>query len=376
MPLSTTKWGSQSAGGVDSVCQMLVKELASSDRGFYYRVLAFDPTNTVKNLGKIVQLSDSVEIVFYHIRNGRKWPNAISQYSIISQQVGVFLPDIVHSHLLSWLVNFKIKVPSLATLHGYKNIARASQGVMNDLVYERFFPAVASYFIDRVTCVTNHFKTSIVGSTNLPVDVVYNPIESRYFECKHQVNSKSEVLEMVTCALLTKRKGIHHIIKVLEIINKSGVNAHLTVIGPPVSKAYYEELAGIIAECGLSDKICFVGHKMTHEIIDIYEKSDLGIFLSEEETFGLAPLEMLASGLPVIASRTGVMNDFEDKELNIKRLKLYDFDDYVGVSELIMMFHDNNNAFIDDNMGLEISDLFSSAKIVNEYEAIYENLMR
>lgn len=45
MPISTLNWGEKNAGGVDSVCQMLVRELASRTQPlkYRYRVLAFDP---------------------------------------------------------------------------------------------------------------------------------------------------------------------------------------------------------------------------------------------------------------------------------------------------------------------------------------------
>ncbi|MGL6172214.1 MAG: glycosyl transferase family 1, partial [Vibrio sp.] len=41
VPLTTLEWGTKNAGGVDSVCQMLVRELAQQERPYHYRVLAF-----------------------------------------------------------------------------------------------------------------------------------------------------------------------------------------------------------------------------------------------------------------------------------------------------------------------------------------------
>ncbi|MBJ6911393.1 glycosyl transferase family 1, partial [Vibrio cholerae] len=43
MPLSTLNWGEKNLGGVDSVCQMLVRQLAQQERPYHYRVLAFEP---------------------------------------------------------------------------------------------------------------------------------------------------------------------------------------------------------------------------------------------------------------------------------------------------------------------------------------------
>ena len=63
VPLTTLQWGSKNAGGVDSVCQMLVEQLTKSSSLFHYRILAFDPKNEVEYDGKVLQLSDNVEVV-------------------------------------------------------------------------------------------------------------------------------------------------------------------------------------------------------------------------------------------------------------------------------------------------------------------------
>lgn len=375
VPLSTIKWGSKSTGGVDSVCQMLVKGLSERKKNdYFYRIVAFDPTNSIETPGICNTITDSLEVIFFNIDNGKKWPNIFSQYLLIRKAIKTFNPDLVHTHLLSWAINIAIKVPVVTTLHGFKKTARKSQGLINNLFFEQVIPALSSFFVDRLTCVTNNFKEEVKESVNIPIDVVYNPIESSYFENK-QVFLKERRFKIVTCGLLTKRKGIHHILNVLDKLKKSGYEVELCIIGPSSSLDYVNTLQETITECNLADSVVFVGHKKTSEIVEIYSKSDLGLFLSEEETFGLAPLEMLATGLHVISSTCGIMKDFVNQEQKVKNLILVQYDNYSLITKIITDIIKSNRIIDTEENSIEIESFFAVENIVSQYEAIYEVML-
>jgi glycosyltransferase involved in cell wall biosynthesis len=54
---------------------------------------------------------------------------------------------------------------------------------------------------------------------------------------------------------------------------------------------------------GIADQVCFVGEILGDEKIQFLKGADLFLFPSRSENFGLACLEALAAGLPVIASK-------------------------------------------------------------------------
>lgn len=376
MPLSTMSWGTRSVGGVDSVCQMLVKELTTRKQTNYkYRVLAFDPSNSINNYGEIIQLSKSVEIVFYNINNRKKWPNIVTQYNIINSHIKEFQPALIHSHLLSWIINTSINMPTLVTLHGYKKISRKNQGLINNLVFEQLVPFISRFIVDGYTCVTKNFQIEIEKTINKPISVIYNPIEDAYFRNAARINGIGEGFSIVTCALLTKRKGIHHVLEVLKQLNIKGHRSTLTIIGSSSEPSYVDSLNEFIRLNNLIVQVVFTGHKNTDEIIEIYKESDLGIFLSEEETFGLVPLEMLANGLPVIASKTGVMQDFILDELHINKLVIVEYSDYEKVVNEIISFRNTNHFISGQNPIVEVNELFSVSSIVNQYEDTYNQLL-
>lgn len=372
VPLSTTNWGSHSAGGVDSVCQMLVKSLISNQyNAFKYRVVAFDPTNSVKAPGVVKVFGDCVELVHYNADNKSRIPNFITQNIYINAQIKDFAPDLVHSHLISWIFNASYRLSLLLTLHGHKKIGRKSYGFLNDLLFAKIAPFIANFTVDRYTCVSQYFNSRINSDIKKPISVIYNPIEENYL--KERIRPQTKSLNIVTCALINRKKGIHHIIEILYLLRMKGLPAKLNVIGPMVDDTYALELRTMITKYALNDYVCFLGHKETRNIIAEYDKSDIGIFLSELETFGLAPLEMLAVGLPVIASNTGVISDLISKDVKVKNLCVVAPGSYNEIVEEITYFNCNRSL---KNAGeTRVADLFTPSCIISGYESTYKLML-
>ncbi|EGR5447639.1 glycosyltransferase, partial [Vibrio cholerae] len=333
MPISTLNWGEKNAGGVDSVCQMLVRELAKSSGNYFYRVLAFDPFCQVKYTGEVINLSENVQVIRCPSNEKRiiPLPGIISTNLRVLEQVKLFNPDIVHSHINSWLIGVNNKSRRIATLHSYKGIGRKSVSKMNDLFHIRIVPWLSNLYIDEYTCVGNILKDSLVRDTNKPISLIENPISSDYFYCSRNIKDNKE-LKLVTCALITKRKRIDKAIDVVALLNSSGIDSQLSVIGPVSDIEYYSELVKQVEMLGLSNRVRFLGAMNSAEIIGVYKSSNFGIFCSEEETFGLAPMEMLAAKLPLITTRVGI---FKERYSEFKLLGVHFFEDIENNDELV-----------------------------------------
>ena len=71
------------------------------------------------------------------------------------------------------------------------------------------------------------------------------------------------------------------------------------------NRAFAEGLQGRIAAAGLSDRIRFLGELPWEGVVRAYQAIDLFAAPARWEGFGLTPLEAMACGVPVIASRVG-----------------------------------------------------------------------
>lgn len=69
-----------------------------------------------------------------------------------------------------------------------------------------------------------------------------------------------------------------------------------------------ERLTALAAECGITHNVHFLGYR--RDVVDICTQADLFAFPTRREGLGLAPLEAMYCGLPVIASDTRGIQDY------------------------------------------------------------------
>ena len=84
-------------------------------------------------------------------------------------------------------------------------------------------------------------------------------------------------------------------------------------------QAYEQELKDRIAAAGLSDRIRFCGEVPVNEISQWYQSLDLFVAPQRWEGFGLTPLEAMACGVPVLATRVGA---FEELVLDLSLIHI------------------------------------------------------
>ncbi|NCO46519.1 MAG: glycosyltransferase, partial [Vibrio sp.] len=130
------------------------------------------------------------------------------------------------------------------------------------------------------------------------------------------------------------------------------------------------ELEKLIEEWDLSDNVSFLGKLNQKEIIQQYKYADIGVFLSDQETFGLAPLEMLATGLPLIATPVGILGERKDRfaKLGVTFFSNEQANNIVNSIDSIY-YRDTENA--QDY----IHNHFSSQGILKQYESLYDEVM-
>ena len=63
-------------------------------------------------------------------------------------------------------------------------------------------------------------------------------------------------------------------------------------------------------DMGIADSVIFVGNQ--NPVEEIYSIADLFLMTSESESFGLAALEAMACGMPVITSDSGALPELND----------------------------------------------------------------
>lgn len=108
------------------------------------------------------------------------------------------------------------------------------------------------------------------------------------------------------------RKGYKNFATALEGYHASGVwrdGVRLVCTGEPLDEAERAQVAGM----GLGDAVAVAGHCSKEELFAMYRSAHCLLYTSTYEGFGLPPLEAMAAGCPVVASRASSIPEVVDE---------------------------------------------------------------
>jgi N-acetyl-alpha-D-glucosaminyl L-malate synthase BshA len=159
---------------------------------------------------------------------------------------------------------------------------------------------------DGVTAVSQFLaqRTREKFRASKKIQVIYNFVDTGRFHPSNSSAKKRELApggEKILAHVSNFRpvKRIPDVVKIFELVAKE-IPARLVLIGdgPEVSGAL--ELAGAL---GLSERIIYLGSRT--DVEDILPAADLFLIPTDTESFGLASLEALSCGVPVIGTKLG-----------------------------------------------------------------------
>ncbi len=94
-------------------------------------------------------------------------------------------------------------------------------------------------------------------------------------------------------------KRVDDVVRIFAELRRT-VPALLLLVGDGPERSRVE---GLVRDLGLAHAVCFLGKQL--ELVPVLQHADVFLLPSAIESFGLAALEALAVGVPVIASRVG-----------------------------------------------------------------------
>ena len=120
-------------------------------------------------------------------------------------------------------------------------------------------------------------------------------------------------LHVICVARLIERKGQEYLIEVVKRLSDEGLDVILTLVGTGDSQLEYEAQA---RRSGIHERIRFVGYVPREEINKYYERAHVFALPSYNEGMSVAALEAMASGLPLVMTRTGGTEELVEDGIN------------------------------------------------------------
>ena len=260
-----------------------------------------------------------------------------------------------------------INIPFVTTLHG-TDITLVGR--------DPSFEPVITFCInesDAVTAVSESLKAATYEHFNVKrnIHVISNfvvPETEKSVFSEHMRLKYASDGERIVCHIsnFRKVKRVDDVVRVFALINKA-IPSKLILVGDGPERYLCERLC---REFNLCDKVIFLGK--VRDTTHVLEIADVFLLPSETESFGLAALEAMAVGVPVISSNTGGI-----PEVNIHGYSGYlsnvgDVEDMA--KNMIHLLHPDNLPTFKIN-AKERSKEFSLEKILPLYEEIYRNLV-
>jgi N-acetyl-alpha-D-glucosaminyl L-malate synthase BshA len=293
----------------------------------------------------------------------------------VSQQYGL---DILHAHYAvphataAYLAHQAMGASSpktVCTLHGTDITLVGS---------DRSFFEITRFSIDAVDGVTSvseflRNKTISVFGTQRHIEVIRNFVDtSRFFpraekDCNAHYAPQGEKI----VAHLSNFRPVKNVIGVVHMFARlrQRMPAKLLMIGDGPQTAEAFSLAKTL---GVADDVRFLGNR--EDVDQILCAADAFLLPSNYEAFGLAALEAMACGVPVVASRVGGVPELiSDGETGF----LVGPDDYEeGADRLHQILSDPATAKrLRDNGLSSVREKFTAEAVVPLYEDFYRSVL-
>lgn len=293
-----------------------------------------------------------------------------------------------------------VKLHKIEVLHVHYAIPHAYAGYMAKKMLEEeniFIPMVTTLHGTDITLVGNHpfYKPAVTFSINNS-DVVTSVSQSlkddtlRLFDIKKEIHvvpnfidipkkinpiskcqrdfmAEEEERIITHVSNLRPVKRVKDVIEIFDRIQKK-IPSKLIIVGEGPEREANERLC---EEKGIAEKVKFLGN--SNEVDKILCFTDLFLLPSEKESFGLAALEAMACGVPVISSNAGGL-----PEVNIQGVSGYlsevgNVDEMAENALKILTSKETLQKF--KNQAIESAMVFDTKKIVPKYESLYKKAL-
>lgn len=286
-------------------------------------------------------------------------------YKLILKELGK--PEVLHVHFTdlgyaALTLKQNTDVPFIITEHS---------SLINKPVIENqlFNTAKAVYEqADAVVAVSPALANVIKNKFNIKSIYIPNIVDTNLF--KYTIKPTSITFNFVSIGNLIIGKRMDLTIEAFYIAFRDLSDVTLTIFGEGDERIKIE---GIIRKYHLENKVFLMGMCSREVIKEKLKTSDCFVLASQSETFGVAYIEALASGVPVIATKCGGPEVFVNEE-NGCMISVDNLDELVSAMKYM---YKNIKAFDGEKISFEIQLKFSpecvSTKLLELYNDVIES---
>ena len=286
--------------GIGTYVRNLLRQLARLDHDTEYALLCQrNDTDLAEQLGE----------------NFRTIIDRSGQYSVREQfsipiNVGRSTPHLFHAP--HYVLPVLTPCRSVVTIHDCIHLL-FPQYLRNRMAhaYARTMHWTAVHRASRILTVSEASKRDILRFFNVPeerVTVIYNAIDERFYDDPSEeeivrVRERYQLHDrfLMYAGNVKPHKNLERLVEAFVLLRQGGFDdLKLLITGSEISK--YATLRRAVHRYNLHKHVRFLGFQSETTLAALYRLSEVFVFPSLYEGFGLPPLEAMASGTPVVVS--------------------------------------------------------------------------
>lgn len=363
-------------GGAENNCYYLARELAKDKKNDVHIFCSNkeEKEEIIDNI-KIHKCKEVLGITYY-----------LAFYPSITKKIINLKPDILHVHGFGFIQNdisikeIKNKFPKtklVCTPHGpfmaLKNYSLPKRIIKS--IYIRFIRKNLKMY-DKIIQVNPHQESWMKKEYGIPKDKIEflpNGVPEELFRVKdkkeikrlkkkYELNGKKIITYL---GRIQEYKGIDQIIEALPDLDKNTV-----FIGMGKNSGDKERLNKLSKQKGVEERVIFPGKVSEKEKLAFLDISDVFVFPSEWEAFGIVILEAMARGNAVVSTKTEGGKYLVNKENGY----VYNFGDISRLREILLRLLRNKKELKSmKRNNLQKSKKYKWNRIVKDLVKIYKN---
>lgn len=182
------------------------------------------------------------------------------------------------------------------------------------------------FFVHQCERLTLHRLSAIIANseyTREAIRVAYRLPSQKLFKCfkcvdldvyktsKHSCRSTEELILFVGGNM--QRKGLQNLIKAAPLVVKRRPRVKFYIVGRDKNRP---KMLQLCRELGVDAHFTFLGWLPNEQVRNLYLEASVFVMPSLSEAFGVALLEAMASGVPVVATRVGGIPELVEHGVN------------------------------------------------------------
>jgi glycosyltransferase involved in cell wall biosynthesis len=370
-------------GGMENHVYAISTELKK--RGHKVMVITSDDVGEDrKGIVKCLEIMDGVEVyrrpLLFRKRMRECW-----FLSDVTALLSKLKADVVHAHsyrcLSSCIATYwcrRNKIPVVLTPHGIYP-PRSLTNHLVKTVYDHSFGNLLLRSSGKIVALTEHNKHLLLklGALEDRIVLIPNGVNVNRYDKTRLCNEKMSREEFGDPVLLYVgrvdwNKGLERVIEAMPALVKSFSHVKFLIVGPDWS-GHGEKLWALASKLGVSESVVMTGEVSEEEKLSYYSVADVFVLPTMYEGLSLSLLEAMASGLPIVVTKSGGPGDILADGVHALLMNDCSAREISGLVSMILA--DSRLAKrIGRNAFELVSKGFSWDRVVNKIEALYSEL--